>query len=118
MERQSSEKVVEYELAMDILVIPYPDKHHFRNYGFPMKVWEYMASSRPIVYSDLEIIREVLERRATSFQPDNAHSLANAILSVYQDVESAEEISRKNSRDVEAYTWKAKAENILNFIHK
>ena len=49
---------------------------------------------------------------------DDEHSFASAVSSVYQDVESAEEISRKNSRDVEAYTWKAKAENILNFIHK
>ena len=101
---------------MDILVIPYPDKPHFRDYGFPMKVWEYMASGRPIIYSNLEIMREVLGGRATSFQPDDASSFANAVLSIYQDAESAEEIARKNTNDVQAYTWKARAENILNFI--
>ncbi len=114
VEKQSFEKVVEYELAMDILVIPYPDKHHFRDYGFPMKVWEYMASGRPIVYSDLEIIGEVLKGRATSFHPDDAHSLAKAVLSVYKNVELAEGIAKQNSKDVEAYTWKARAENMLN----
>ena len=113
---QTPEKAIEYEMAMDILVIPYPDKPHFRDYGFPMKVWEYMASGRPIIYSNLEIMREVLGGRATSFQPDDASSFANAVLSIYQDAESAEEIARKNTNDVQAYTWKARAENILNFI--
>src|SRR3989344_6064022 len=61
IKKQPFAKVIEYEMAMDILVIPYPDKPHFRDYGFPMKVWEYMASGRPIVYSNLEIIGEILK---------------------------------------------------------
>ena len=48
-------EVVLYEQSSDVLVIPYPDKPHFRLYGFPMKVYEYMASQRPIVYSKLEL---------------------------------------------------------------
>lgn len=115
---QTPEKVIEYEMAMDILVIPYPDKPHFRDYGFPMKVWEYMASGRPIIYSDLEIMREILRNRATSFEPDNAASLAKAISSVYQDRETAEKVAKQNPEDTQAYTWKARAANILNFIQK
>ena len=103
---------------MDVLVIPYPDKHHFRDYGFPLKVWEYMASGRPLIYSNLEIIREVLGERATSFQPEDAHSLAGAILSIYNNVEPAEKIAKKNIIDVKDYTWKARSENILDFIYK
>lgn len=118
VEKQPFEKVVEYELAMDILVIPYPDKHHFRDYGFPMKVWEYMASGRPIVYSNLEIIGEVLEKGGVPFQPDDAHSLAHAVSSIFQNVESAEKIAKENPKDVQLYTWKARSENIINFICK
>ncbi len=118
VEKQPFERVVKYELVMNVLAISYPDKHHFRDYGFPMKVWEYMSSGRPVVYSDLEIIGEVLGERATSFKPDDARSLAEAVLSVYKDVDSAEEIARKNPIDVQAYTWKARAENIFNFINK
>lgn len=117
VEKQSFEKVIEYELAMDILVIPYPDKHHFRDYGFPMKVWEYMASERPIIYSNLEIMSEVLGERATSFESDDASSLARAILSIYKNMEGAEEKAKKNSKGVQSYTWEARAKNILNFIH-
>ena len=118
VEKQPFDKVVEYETAMDALAIPYPDKRHFRDYGFPMKVWEYMASGRPIIYSNLEIMREVLNGRAVSFRPDDAFDFANAVLSVYKDMEAAEEIAKRNFRDIQAYTWKARAENMLNFIRK
>ena len=118
VEKQPFEKVVEYELAMDILVIPYPDKHHFRDYGFPMKVWEYMASGRPIVYSNLEIIAEVLGGRGIPFQPDDERGLAHSILSVFNDMEPAEKVARENPNIVQLYTWKARAENIINFIRK
>jgi len=112
------EKIVEYMMAMDVLVIPYPDKHHFRDYGFPMKVWEYMASGRPIIYSNLEIIGEILEGRGTHFQPDNASSLADAVMQVFEDTATAEKNATRNIRDVQAYTWRARAERILTFIQK
>lgn len=118
VKKQPFEKVIEYELAMDVLVIPYPDKHHFRDYGFPLKVWECMASGRPIVYSNLEIIREVLGGRGVSFQPGDASSLADAVESVFRDKESMEAIAQKNITDVQSYTWKARAKNIMRFIQK
>jgi len=118
VKKQPFEKVAEYEIAMDILVIPYPNKRHFRDYGFPMKVWEYLASGRPIVYSDLDIIAEALDGRGVSFQPDDARSLAHSILSIFNDVESAEKIARENPSVVRSYTWKSRAENIINFIRK
>ncbi len=112
------EKVVEHMLVMDVLVIPYPDRPHFRDYGFPMKVWEYMAAGRPIVYSNLAIMGEVLEGRATSFVPGDAASLAGAVSSVYQNRAQAEQVAGQNITDVQAYTWKARAEHILTFIHQ
>jgi len=118
VEKRSFEKVVEYELAMDALVIPYPDKHHFRDYGFPMKVWEYMASGRPIVYSNLEIIAEALEGRGVPFQPDDEKGLAHSILSVFNDVEAAEKIAQENPNIVQLYTWKARAGSIIKFIQR
>lgn len=117
LERQKPfEKVVEYMLAMDVLVIPYPDQHHFRDYGFPMKVWEYMSAGRPIVYSNLEIIGEVLGGRATPFKPDSPESLAQAISTLSHDVVSAEKIAKENPTAVLAYTWKERAGHIIRFI--
>jgi len=117
VEKQSFDKVVEFEIALDVLVIPYPNKAHFRDYGFPLKIWEYMASGRPIVYSNLEIIKEVLDKRAVSFEPSNEKSLADSINKIYNNQEFVTN-SLLNRKEVELYTWQAKASNIINFIQE
>lgn len=114
--KQQFEKVIEYEISMDILAIPYPDQHHFRDYGFPMKVWEYMASGRPIVYSNLEIIGEILEGRGTAFKPDDAQSFAHAVISIKENNEASEKIAKENLQTIQNYTWKARVEQILDFV--
>lgn len=116
IKKQPYEKLIEYQVAIDVLVIPYPNKHHFRDYGFPMKVWEYMASGRPIIYSNLEIIDEALGEKATSFISDNEKSLADSVLSVFNNMEEKEKIALKNREFVKSYTWDKRAENIFNFI--
>ncbi len=115
-EKQPFKKIITYESVMDILVIPYPDHPHFRDYGFPIKVWEYMASGRPIVYSDLEVIAEVLKGKGTSFVPDSPSSLVEAILSIYNNRENVEHMAKRNIDDVASYTWSKKALRILNFF--
>lgn len=116
VKKQPFEKVVAYELAMDALVIPYPDTHHFRDYGFPLKVWEYMASGRPIIYSDLEIIREVLEGRGVSFRPDDSADLVRAVRAVRQDGSLFERNAKENQVHVRSYTWVERARHIVDFI--
>lgn len=116
--RQLFSKILQYEQAMDLLVIPYPDQHHFRDYGFPIKVWEYMAVGRPILYSNLAIIAEVLNGRGTPFTPDDSASLAEATRFVQDNFLEAEKVSEKNMTDVEQYTWDKKAQRIINFFEQ
>lgn len=113
VEKQPFHTLIEYELAMDTLVIPYPNKHHFSDYGFPMKVWEYMATGRPIVYSNLEIIAEILKDRGVPFVPDNEHSLADAVVSIAR---GSEERAEGNTRDVLEYTWDMRVSKIVHFM--
>ena len=75
-----------------------------------------MAAGRPIVYSNLEIIGEVLKGRADAFVPGDASSLAEVIASVRQSGGQAELRAAQNPVDVQAYTWGARAKNILTFI--
>lgn len=114
--KQPFDQVIAYERAMDVLVIPYPDQPHFRDYGFPMKVWEYLAAGRPIVYSNLAIIAEVLKDRGVPFAPDSAESLAQSLGKVLNN-RAAEETRAAHNPDVLASaTWDARAGAIINFI--
>ncbi len=118
IEKQQFAQVVLYEVAMDALVIPYPDKHHFRDYGFPMKVWEYMASGNPIIYSNLEIIGEILQGRATAFQPEDAVSLARVISTIYNNGDVEKETAVRNLKEILLYTWDARVGQIIDAIKK
>lgn len=118
IDMQPVEIIPFYEKAMDVLVIPYPNKPHFRNWGFPMKVYEYMMSQRSIVYSNLDIIREVLSDCAWPFKPDDPKSLAdkiNYILSKENksEIDNKVENAYKKARN---FGWDAKVNNILNIL--
>lgn len=110
---QPFRNVVMYEKAMDTLVIPYPDKPHFRSYGFPMKIYEYMASRVPIIYTQLELLEEVVSDCAYGISPDSPKDLAKAISSIQSQPEEAEKIAEKAFLKTQEYTWKKKARSIL-----
>ena len=114
---QSPQDAVFYEQAMDILTIPYPDEPHFRLYGFPMKVYEYMASRRPIIYSKLDLVEEVIGDCAVGFEADNAKDLAQKIVEVENNKERYADLSDKAYNKVKEYSWQKKAEQIMNFIN-
>ncbi len=112
VERVPSERTAIYEQAMDILTIPYPDEPHFRNYGFPMKTWEYMASGIPIIYSNLPIIDEVLHEYGFPFTPGDAHSLAKTVQSVLMDNEEVAKRVGGAKQRAHDLTWDKKAKMI------
>jgi len=106
--RQPPERVPVFERSMDILVIPYPNDKHFREYGFPMKTYEYLAAERPIVYSDLSILAEVLGGIGKKFTPDDSKSLAEAVRSSMKN--------QPKHQNLVLYTWERKAQAILAFL--
>jgi len=114
--RVDSALVLAYQKAMDILVIPYPDEPHFRDFGFPMKTYEYMASGVPIIYSSLPIIAEVLEEYGFAFLLGDSKSLAEIIEKVIINPEEAKERAQKAMEKSKMFTWKHKAQEIINFL--
>lgn len=113
IEKKPFNEVVQYERGMDVLVIPYPNEPHFRDYGFPMKVYEYLAAEKPIVYSDLEILDEVLSEVGISFKADDLNSLANILLNLYLRKDVAQKTGTPSR-----YSWDEKARLILEAIEK
>jgi glycosyltransferase involved in cell wall biosynthesis len=104
-----------YQSVCDVLVIPYPDLPHFRDFGFPMKVFEYLATGKPIVYSQLAIIDSFLSQfhnHTASFSPSNAQSMAQAIMTVQR----AAPLVQPTDNVATPYSWKEKAIAIKKFI--
>ncbi len=107
-----------YLKAADVLVLPNSgvsriSSHHTS----PMKLFEYMASHVPIVASDLPSLREVLsENNAVFSVPDDHISLVQAITKVIEYPEKARVLAQQAAVDVQHYTWKQRAMNILTYI--
>jgi glycosyltransferase involved in cell wall biosynthesis len=107
-----------YMRAADVLVLPNTAKEEAsRLETSPVKLFEYLASGRPIVASDLPSLREVVsEKEVAFFKPDDAEDLARAVGETLQDaagtakrVAAASELAKKHS-------WEARAQAITAFI--
>lgn len=107
-----------YQRATDILLMPFPDTPHYRSNMSPVKMFEYMASGRPIVASNLPTIAEVLNSaNATLVPPGNIQALVEAINGLLSDPERGERLAAQAAKDVQKYSWSERARQVLEFIN-
>ncbi|MDO8499686.1 MAG: glycosyltransferase [bacterium] len=105
--------------AADVLILPNSGRQKIGAiYTSPLKLFEYMATERPMVVSDLPAIREVVdETSATLFEADNPASLAQSIRAVFQNMAVAEAKAKIARAKVdEFYSWDTRAVNIASII--
>lgn len=107
-----------YLKASDVLVLPNSAKDNIsKKYTSPLKMFEYMASRRPIVASNLPSLREVLnESNSILANPDDLESFVLAIKKIVYNEELAKNISEKAFNDVQFYSWSNRAKYILDRI--
>jgi glycosyltransferase involved in cell wall biosynthesis len=82
----------------------------------PLKVFEYMASGRPMVASDLPVLGEVLHdgENALLVPPDEPEAWARAVGRLLGDPAFAARLARRAREDLEQrYTWGRRAELVL-----
>jgi len=88
-----------------------------KKYTSPMKMFEYMASKRPIVASNLDSFKEILnDKNSILVESDNEKALASGINKVLNNKNLAENISSQAYLDVQKYSWDNRAKKILDFI--
>jgi glycosyltransferase involved in cell wall biosynthesis len=115
------DKVPLYLAALDVCAIPLPWTTHFAYYTSPMKLFEYMASHRAIIASDLPGIAEVITdgENALLVPPSDAPALAEAIKRLRDDAALRQRLADAAYTEVMAhYTWAARAQNILDCIQE
>ena len=117
--KKSHDLIPLYLKASNVLVLPNSPVNDISNlYTSPMKLFEYMASGRPIVASGLPSIKEILtsEQNALLVLPDNPKILAEAIEKILKDENLSDSLSRKSESDSKQYTWENRARTIVDFI--
>lgn len=115
----SNRDIPELMCDMDVLVLPNQDKlmnmgEDIGKFTSPLKLFEYMASGRPIIASDLPVIREVLnEENAYLVDFKDETDWGKAISAIKSDSKAAAAKADRAKKDVTRYTWKARAEAML-----
>ena len=103
--------------ACDLLLSPHvPNADASPFFGSPTKLFEYLASGRPVIASDLGQIAAVLQHDRTGWlvPPGDTGALTDAIERLARNPQLRARLGRAGQRHViEHYTWKAHVERIL-----
>jgi len=107
-----------WQKAADVLVIPNTAKENISAlYTSPMKLFEYMASSRPVIASRIPSIQEIVDESSVLFvEPDNAKDLALMIQKICSDTVLGDRLSKHAMNVVQSFTWESRARSIISFI--
>jgi glycosyltransferase involved in cell wall biosynthesis len=106
--------------SADVLVLPNPPSAISTRFTSPLKLFEYMAASRPIVASDLPAIREVLDDNVTALlvPAGDAPGIAAAVRRLIADRGLGDRLARAAAHAVPDYSWDRRAERIEALLHQ
>ena len=113
-------EIPKYYEKSHIIVQPYqPELKHIKSIS-PMKLFEAMASGRPIIISDIPPIREILihERDALLVDPKDEKEWIDAIKRLKKDVSLAKTLSTNAKNKVKEYSWDERAKKILKVLRQ
>jgi glycosyltransferase involved in cell wall biosynthesis len=113
-----------YLFAADILAMPYSSRIYtgsgedITNWTSPLKLYEYLAAGRPIVSTDVQAVRGVLEDGANALlaEPDDVSSLRGSIRRLLDAPELAARLAANARKKAQNHTWLARARAILELM--
>ncbi len=120
--RVNNKEIPEIMCGMDVLILPNQDKlmnmgEDIGKFTSPLKLFEYMASGRAIIASDLPVIREVLsEDNAYLASAADENDWVRCITEIKADDSNAADRAARAKTDVVRYSWKSRAEVMLQLV--
>ncbi|MFW6015710.1 MAG: glycosyltransferase family 4 protein [bacterium] len=118
-------KTLCYGKAFDVLLAPYQKKvsgygnkkANLSDWMSPLKIFEYMSLGKPIVCSDLPVLREILKNNYNGLlcDPENIDEWVKALKDLVADKKLTNRIGSQGKKDfLEKYTWDKRAELVLS----
>ena len=109
-----------YQSAGDVLLMPYETAIAGSSGGnsaeicSPMKMFDYLATNRVIITSELPVLHEVLNVKNAIFcPPADVEAWATALQAIQQDPVRAASLGSHARQDAFRYTWRNRAQQAL-----
>jgi glycosyltransferase involved in cell wall biosynthesis len=115
-------EVPKYLKAADILMMPYKTDMEIKVMDIsstsPLKLFEYMASKRPIISTKIPTIEKVVKHQESALlaAENNVKKLAQYVNLLIENPELGEKIASNAFSEVQKYDWKKRSEKILESI--
>jgi glycosyltransferase involved in cell wall biosynthesis len=116
-----NEQLPLYQAAAEVLLMPYGQRIAISSgmgcsaeISSPMKMFEYLASGRAILTSDLPVIREVLDETTAVFcPPEQTAAWESALGELLRDPIRRQTLGREARQAAAGYTWRERARRCL-----
>ena len=116
---KSQKEIYNFYNNSDILILPMSGReNHTQKYASPNKLFEYMATGKPIIAANLPSVREILIDGENSllFEPDNALDLVRKIKILSDDKMLKIKLGKNSREKAESFTWSNRVQRIYNHI--
>ncbi len=111
-------EVPDYYSKADMVLLPYQLTLEHAASISPMKLFEAMASGRPIIASNIPPIKEILRHgeNAILVEPSNPQDWVDAVLMLKNDPSLAVKLAARAKEQALEYSWESRAQKIVTAL--